>query len=98
MKGNIKMEFDIVRAWKDARYRQSLTSEQQAMLPENPAGICELTEADLETVQGSFGGSDTGSMSVGNCIFSLSPNSINSCDTFAGITGVCTSGNVKGNH
>lgn len=29
-----------------------MKSEQQDMLPENPAGIYELTDADLEAVQG----------------------------------------------
>ncbi len=46
------MELDIVRAWKDAQYRQSLSAEQQAMLPENPAGNFELTESELDAVSG----------------------------------------------
>lgn len=50
------MKSDIVRAWKDAKYRQNLTSGQQDMLPENPAGSCELTDADLEAVQGGNSG------------------------------------------
>jgi mersacidin/lichenicidin family type 2 lantibiotic len=91
------MEFDIVRAWKDARYRQSLTSEQQAKLPENPAGLYELTDADLETVQGSLS-EGTGSMSIGSCVVSLSPDSTNTCDTFAAINGSCVSGMSRNNH
>ena len=31
-------DFDIVRAWKDAEYRRSLSPEARALLPENPAG------------------------------------------------------------
>lgn len=46
------MELDIVRAWKDAQYRQSLSAEQQAMLPENPAGNFELSESELDAVNG----------------------------------------------
>ncbi len=29
---------DIVRAWKDEEYRASLSAEERALLPENPAG------------------------------------------------------------
>ena len=46
---------NIVRAWKDAAYRESLSAEEQAMLPENPAGAFELTDAELETVYGAWG-------------------------------------------
>ena len=90
------MEFDIIRAWKDAKYRQSLTSEQQALLPKHPAGNCELTDTDLEAVQGSLGGA-FGSNAIENCIFSLSPDSINSCDTFAQIVGSCTGSSGREN-
>jgi len=44
---------NIVRAWKDETYRQSLSTEEQAMLPANPVGEIELTDAQLEAV---FGG------------------------------------------
>jgi mersacidin/lichenicidin family type 2 lantibiotic len=43
---------DIVRAWKDEEYRNSLTSDQLAMLPENPAGMVELDEEALELSRG----------------------------------------------
>ncbi|HTI15735.1 MAG TPA: mersacidin/lichenicidin family type 2 lantibiotic [Dictyobacter sp.] len=46
------MKFDIVRAWKDATYRESLSAEEQAMLPANPAGEIELSDAELETIHG----------------------------------------------
>jgi mersacidin/lichenicidin family type 2 lantibiotic len=42
---------DIIRAWKDEEYRLSLTEEQRALLPDNPAGM-ELSDADLEGVAG----------------------------------------------
>jgi len=48
------MKFDVVRAWKDATYRKSLSSEELATLPECPAGNLELTDADLEAVQGGW--------------------------------------------
>ena len=46
------MKFDIIRAWKDESYRSSLSAQEQAMLPENPAGALELSDAELDTVQG----------------------------------------------
>src|SRR5260370_38406558 len=46
---------NIVRAWKDETYRQSLSVEEQSMLPANPAGEIELTETDLEAISGAFG-------------------------------------------
>ena len=43
---------NIVRAWKDEAYRQSLSTEEQAMLPANPAGEIELTDIELEAISG----------------------------------------------
>jgi len=43
---------DIIRAWKDEEYRLSLSEEQQAMLPAHPAGLIELTDAELGAVAG----------------------------------------------
>lgn len=43
---------DIIRAWKDEGYRKSLSPEQQAQLPENPAHNIELNDADLDQMQG----------------------------------------------
>ncbi|GHO92773.1 hypothetical protein KSF_028210 [Reticulibacter mediterranei] len=50
------MKIDIIRAWKDEEYRNSLSSEELAMLPANPAGALELSDADLESVHGAGGG------------------------------------------
>src|SRR5258708_1805177 len=60
MKGNIHMKFDIVRAWKDETYRQSLSDEQLSLLPAHPAG--ELSDTDLATVCG--GGDGNGGLGV----------------------------------
>jgi len=49
------MKLDIVRAWKDEAYRQSLSEEQLSTLPANPAGQLELAETDLSSVQGGSG-------------------------------------------
>jgi len=49
------MKLDVIRAWKDALYRHSLSSEELATLPACPAGDFELSDADLQAVQGSWG-------------------------------------------
>lgn len=43
---------DVVRAWKSDAYRDSLTEDQLAMLPAHPAGIAELSEAELMDANG----------------------------------------------
>ena len=48
----MEKEIDIERAWKDEEYRNSLTPEQLKDLPPNPAGEVELTEDDLESING----------------------------------------------
>jgi mersacidin/lichenicidin family type 2 lantibiotic len=43
---------NIIRAWKDEAYRRSLSDAERALLPENPAGLIELTDAELGAVTG----------------------------------------------
>ena len=83
------MEFDIVRAWKDARYRQNLTAEQQAMLPENPVGELNLTDADLAEVHGGYGlaGDLTLAIVGANCIVTV--GKFAQCFTIASKFGNC---------
>ncbi len=45
-------KLDIIRAWKDDEYANSLTDVQRAMLPQNPAGIIELTDRELDAAAG----------------------------------------------
>ena len=40
-------KIDIIRSWKDESYRQSLSEDERALLPENPAGPMELSDAEL---------------------------------------------------
>ncbi|MDJ0572976.1 MAG: mersacidin/lichenicidin family type 2 lantibiotic [Pleurocapsa sp. MO_192.B19] len=47
---------DIIRAWKNEEYLDSLSEEQRSSLPENPAGIVELSDADMEIIAGGDGG------------------------------------------
>lgn len=42
----------IVRAWKDASYRNSLTEAERAALPANPAGAIEITAEELSEIGG----------------------------------------------
>jgi mersacidin/lichenicidin family type 2 lantibiotic len=48
----------VVRAWKDAAYRAELTSDQLAVLPQNPVGELELdlTDAELALIGGGVEG------------------------------------------
>lgn len=46
---------NVIRAWKDAKYRRSLSAAELAQLPENPAGMVELTDSELRKA-GGFGG------------------------------------------
>ncbi|MEZ4294104.1 MAG: mersacidin/lichenicidin family type 2 lantibiotic [Polyangiaceae bacterium] len=43
---------DIIRAWKSPAFRASMTAEQRAQIPENPAGLIELTDDELAVVGG----------------------------------------------
>lgn len=45
-------EVDIERAFKDDEYLKSLTPEQLASIPANPAGDAELGEKDLDEISG----------------------------------------------
>ena len=43
---------ETIRSWKDEEYRDSLTAEQRAAVPEHPAGMIEL---DPRGGEGAFG-------------------------------------------
>jgi mersacidin/lichenicidin family type 2 lantibiotic len=45
-------QLDIVRAWKDATYRRSLTPQQRANLPGNPAGELALSDEEMLVASG----------------------------------------------
>ncbi|HWM91357.1 MAG TPA: mersacidin/lichenicidin family type 2 lantibiotic [Thermoanaerobaculia bacterium] len=50
-------KIDVVRAWRDEEYRNSLSSEQRASLPENPAGLAGISDDILRSVTGGCTGS-----------------------------------------
>ena len=43
---------NIIRAWKDPKYSGTLSPEERTMVPEHPAGIVELSDAELGDVSG----------------------------------------------
>lgn len=47
-------DIDVVRAWKDEEYRNSLTEVQRAQLPDNPAELIDLADVDIAVVRGGF--------------------------------------------
>lgn len=53
---------NLTRAWKDEMYRQSLFKQEQTILPANPAGTIELTQAELEAISGAIGGGGKGTV------------------------------------
>ena len=53
---------DVIRAWKDQEYHDSLTQEQRAALPANPAGT--LSEAEAASIAGGSCQGDTCSYQV----------------------------------
>jgi mersacidin/lichenicidin family type 2 lantibiotic len=45
-------KIDVVRAWRDEEYRDSLTEAERAGLPENPAGVATVDDTALRSVTG----------------------------------------------
>lgn len=45
---------NIIRAWKDESFRNSLSEEERALLPDNPAGLIELDDAQLQLAVGAL--------------------------------------------
>src|SRR4051794_6443615 len=43
---------DVIRAWKDPEYRMGLSATDRALLPAHPAGLIEMSDAQLGDVTG----------------------------------------------
>lgn len=43
---------NIIRAWKDASFRDGLSETERSLLPDHPAGIIELADTRLTNVAG----------------------------------------------
>ena len=52
---------NIIRAWKDASFRDGLSETERSLLPSHPSGVFELTDADLD---GATGGQSKPSMTA----------------------------------
>ena len=88
---------DIIRAWKDEEYRNSLSEEQRAQLPENPAGMVELSDEAMQNVGGGFlsifgcngNGGNTSNPVLGICIKTVGVTCIGGGNTGNPVLGVC---------
>jgi mersacidin/lichenicidin family type 2 lantibiotic len=47
-------KIDVVRAWKDEGYRAGLSADQRETLPDNPAGVVDLSDVQQSEVNGGF--------------------------------------------
>jgi len=56
----------VIRAWKDPEYRLSLSEADLGLLPNHPAGLIDLTEADMNPIAG--GGSEEVTYSGCTCV------------------------------
>jgi mersacidin/lichenicidin family type 2 lantibiotic len=45
-------KIDVIRAWKDEEFRNSLSDAERELVPENPAGMMELTDEALDVIVG----------------------------------------------
>jgi mersacidin/lichenicidin family type 2 lantibiotic len=43
---------EVIRAWKDEEYFNSLNENERTLVPRNPAGLVELTDQDLGGANG----------------------------------------------
>ena len=43
---------DVIRSWKDPKYRRSLSLPQQQALPQHPAGPAMLTDQEVKVASG----------------------------------------------
>jgi mersacidin/lichenicidin family type 2 lantibiotic len=48
----VSSDLDVVRSWKDPRYRRSLSAQQLEALPEHPCGTAVLAEQELKAASG----------------------------------------------
>ncbi len=60
-------KLEIIRAWKDEDYRNSLSEADRALLPQDPAGVVELSDQDLGFAEGGNDFSVTVTMTVPIC-------------------------------
>jgi mersacidin/lichenicidin family type 2 lantibiotic len=59
---------DLVRAWRDEEYRNSLSEQERSSLPENPAGLAMVDDSTLRSAQGALSLHCTGTSFVDSCV------------------------------
>ena len=70
---------DVIRAWEDAEYRNSLSNDERAVLPDSPVGAIELTEDELTEVMGAAQSGASVGCNTKTCVTSRG-NSANPCN------------------
>jgi mersacidin/lichenicidin family type 2 lantibiotic len=87
---------DIIRAWKDPAYRATLSEQERATLPLNPAGLADLSDDQLRIA----GGAATQVTTAPTCTMNTFLNWRSCCPpittaptcteyTFGGMAGCC---------
>lgn len=71
---------DVIRAWEDPEYRNSLSDDERTKLPANPAGEIELTEDELSEVMGAAQSGASVGCNTKTCV-STRGNSLNPCSS-----------------
>lgn len=82
---------DIVKSWKDRKFRIRLSAEELAAIPASPAGFVELDDSDLEMVTGGKKSGSAGpicSVAMAVCCHSWDP--------WASCHGECTPRTITG--
>ncbi len=59
----------IIRAWKDEDYRQSMSGEELAALPAHPAGLVELSDESLAHAAGLEEEASTAACAISVAVF-----------------------------
>lgn len=70
---------DIIRAWKDEEYLENLSAEQRSQLPENPAGMIEMSDKDMEVVAGGLNIGSVNEDDFGDVVISEVNAAFSSC-------------------
>ena len=61
-------KIDVIRAWRDEEYRDSLTEQELSSLPENPAGMATVDDSALRSVNGAATVRFCGTTFVDSCV------------------------------
>lgn len=81
---------EIIRGWKDPRYRARLSEAERTALPEHPAGLIELSDPELNEV---VGGASIACTATLRCQTINCPTGIR-CDT--GGNTICSCSSLNG--